>query len=153
MHYKTILILVLSVLFLGGLVSESVHAAAPVVVFNEPDFPAADTARPSESQLQTLFPGSRLAALSELKAALRDWDTRLFVLPYGSAFPEQAWEDIYQFLRTGGNLLVLGGRPFARSAYFSKGGWQLRDYSTRFMRPLMIDQYQETPGSGKKKKP
>ena len=27
------------------------------------------------------------------------------------------------------------------------GGWHLRDYSVRFIRPLMIDQYQETPGS------
>ena len=28
------------------------------------------------------------------------------------------------------------------------GRWHLRAYSVRFIRPLMIDQYQDTPGSG-----
>jgi hypothetical protein len=72
---------------------------------------------------------------------------RLLVLPYGSAFPEKAWPEIYDFLHRGGNLLVLGGRPFTRSAYRDASGWKLRDYSVRFTRALMIDQYQETPGS------
>jgi glycosyl hydrolase family 42 (putative beta-galactosidase) len=36
----------------------------------------------------------------------------LFVLPYGSAFPADAWADILAYLRSGGNLLVLGGQPF-----------------------------------------
>ena len=67
--------------------------------------------------------------------------------PYGSAFPEDAWGEINQFLQRGGNLLVLGGRPFARAAYRDASGWHLRDYSVRFTRPLMIDQYQPTPGS------
>ena len=69
------------------------------------------------------------------------------MLPYGSAFPEAAWEPIDRFLQHGGNLLVLGGRPFTRAAYRDAGGWKLRDYSVRFTRPLMIDQYQDTPAS------
>ena len=73
--------------------------------------------------------------------------TRLLVLAYGSAFPEQAWPAIKHFLDRGGNLLVLGGMPFTRAAYRDPSGWHLRDYSVRFIRPLMIDQYQETPGS------
>jgi hypothetical protein len=36
----------------------------------------------------------------------------LFVLPYGSAFPADAWHVIHDYLRTGGNLLLLGGQPF-----------------------------------------
>jgi hypothetical protein len=72
---------------------------------------------------------------------------RLLVLPYGSVFPEEAWPAIKQFLDRGGNLLVLGGMPFTRAAYRDHGEWHLRDYSVRFIRPLMIDQYQETPGS------
>ena len=43
---------------------------------------------------------------------------------------------------------MLGGRPFTRSAYHDADGWKLRDYSVRFSRALMIDQYQTTPGSG-----
>jgi hypothetical protein len=42
---------------------------------------------------------------------------------------------------------VIGGRPFTRAAYRDGGAWKLRDYSVRYTRPLMIDQYQETPGS------
>jgi Beta-galactosidase len=68
-------------------------------------------------------------------------------LPYGSAFPEKVWPAISSFLQSGGNLLVIGGRPFTRSAYHDASGWKLRDYSVRFIRSLMIDQFQATPGS------
>ena len=43
--------------------------------------------------------------------------------------------------------MVVGGRPFTRAAYHDGTGWHLRDYSVRFIRPLMIDEYQVTPGS------
>jgi hypothetical protein len=147
MKNKIVLMLLLSVISLGSMIPMSVHAATPVVVFSSANFPAADTARPVAAQLESLFPGSSFASVSELKTALGAPETRLLVLPYGSAFPEEAWEEIYAFLQRGGNLLVLGGRPFTRSAYHTKAGWHLRDYSPRFTRPLMIDQYQETPGS------
>src|SRR5260370_14741337 len=94
-----------------------------------------------------MLPGSELASVELLPALLEASATRLLVLPYGSAFPEQLWPDIYRFLGRGGNLLVLGGRPFTRSAYRDAGGWKLRDSSVRFTRPLMIDQYQVTSGS------
>ncbi len=145
MRNKPIVILLLLALFLCG--AAFAHAASPVVIFSEPGFPAAETASPSAPQLQTLFPGGRFAGLAELQSSLKESETRLLVLPYGSAFPEEAWESIHQYLQGGGNLLVLGGRPFARAAYRDGAGWHLREYSTRFMRPLMIDQYQDTPGS------
>jgi hypothetical protein len=43
--------------------------------------------------------------------------------------------------------LVIGGRPFTRAAYQENGGWKLREYSVRFIRALMVDQFQQTPGS------
>ena len=118
-----------------------------VVVLNEPGMPNADSAVPSQGQMESLLPGASFVALTQLQAQLNASATRLLVLPNGSAFPEQAWPDIYAFLQRGGNLLVLGGRPFTRSAYHDASGWKLRDYSVRFTRPLMIDQYQTTPGS------
>jgi hypothetical protein len=118
-----------------------------VVVFSDAGFPVADSVAPSTQQLETLFRGAHLASAEQLRTLLKDAATRLLVLPYGSAFPEEAWPEIYQFLQQGGNLMVLGGRPFTRSAYRGTTGWQLRDYSVRFTRPLMIDQYQATPGS------
>ncbi len=117
------------------------------VVFSEPSFPAADSATPSAQRLATTLPDARLADIDHLRDALSAASTRLLVLPYGSSFPEQAWPAIKQFLDRGGNLLVLGGMPFTRAAYRDPSGWHLRPYSVRFIRPLMIDQYQETPGS------
>ena len=36
----------------------------------------------------------------------------VLVLPYGSAFPIDAWPDIKAFVKNGGSLVVLGGAPF-----------------------------------------
>jgi len=118
-----------------------------MVIWSETGLPAADSATPSPEFLRTTFPGGRLTSADQLGAQLIDGKTQLLILPQGSAFPESAWEAIQAYLRHGGNLLVLGGRPFSRAAYHDASGWHLRDYSVRFMRPLFIDQYQTTPGS------
>jgi hypothetical protein len=118
-----------------------------VVVFSEPDFPAANSAAPSSQQVNDLFGDATSAGSGQLAAILSSQSCHLLVLPYGSAFPEESWAAIKSFLDRGGNLLVLGGMPFTRAAYRDAKGWHLRDYSVRFIRPLMIDQYQETPGS------
>ncbi len=120
---------------------------AGVIVFSESGFPAADSAAPSSEQLAKSFLGAKNVGAQELKEALSANSARLLVLPSGSAFPEESWPAIKSFLDRGGNLLVLGGRPFTRAAYHDSQGWHLRDYSVRFIRPLMIDQYQETAGS------
>jgi hypothetical protein len=117
------------------------------VVLSEPGFPSADAVAPSASQLAASLPGARFAGVDKIAALLNDPSTRLLVLPYGSAFPEESWPEIFAFVKRGGNLLVLGGRPFTRSAYHDAAGWKLRAYSVRFARSLMIDQYQTTPGS------
>ena len=117
------------------------------VVWSEPGLPSADTASASTAQLAQIFDGARFLAAHELAAALSDTNTRLLILPQGSVIPEAAFSAISDFLHRGGNLLVLGGRPFTRAAYRDASGWHLRDYSTRFSRPLQIDQYQSTPGS------
>ena len=118
-----------------------------VIVLSEPAFPAADSAAPSPQQLSRLFPTDSRFSVEQLGTALASSSARLLVLPYGSAFPEENWSAIKSFLDRGGNLLLLGGMPFTRAAYRDAQGWHLRDYSVRFIRPLMIDQYQETPGS------
>src|SRR5450755_3581887 len=129
----------------GSLVAQS--SMSSTVLFSEPGFPAADSAAPSPQQVAAMLPGAQTANADQLATALASSATHLFVLPYGSAFPEASWSAVKQFLDRGGNLLVLGGRPFTRAAYRDSTGWHLRDYSVRFIRPLMIDQYQETPGS------
>ena len=148
-HMKKLILICLTLAMVNSVASQPKATAqvSTTTVLNEPGFPAADTAAPSAAALAAAFPQARFASAEQLPAALEDANTRLLVLPYGSAFPEKAWPEIFAFLQKGGNLLVVGGRPFSRSAYRDASGWKLRDYSVRFMRPLMIDQYQATPGS------
>jgi hypothetical protein len=121
------------------------HSA--VVIFYETGFLAEGSAAPSQAQMENILPRARFATADKLAGELGDPATRLLVLPYGSAFPEESWAAIYGFVQGGGNLLVLGGRPFTRAEYRDAAGWHLREYAVRFTRPLMIDQYQTTPGS------
>jgi len=120
---------------------------SPIVVFMEPRFPSADSAVPSPDQLKNLLPHARFSSLDDFRSSLKDPAVHLCVLPYGSAFPEAAWGEILEFLQRGGNLLVLGGRPFTRAAYHDSVGWKIRQYSVRFAQQLRVDQYQATPGS------
>lgn len=138
---------VIGMVLLAASLSFAAEASSGVVVLREAGFPAADSASPSPDQLQKLFAGAQFASVDQLITDLDAPATRLLVLPYGSAFPEEAWPGIFQFLQRGGNLLVLGGMPFTRAAYRNSSGWHLREYSVRCTRPLMIDQYQTTPGS------
>jgi hypothetical protein len=142
---QTVLIAALFFILIPTLLAAQDRAS--IVVFAEPGFPAADSAGASSQQLAAILPKAQAAGTDQLSDRLSSPSTRLLVLAYGSAFPEEAWLTIKQFLDRGGNLLVIGGMPFTRAAYRGHGEWHLRDYSVRFTRPLMIDQYQETPGS------
>ena len=142
---------VLGILVAFGVLGISAMAGAgeeaSTLVFSEPGFPAADSAPPTVEQLAKLLPQAELVRAARLSTALARASARLLVLPYGSAFSEESWPAIQRFLQHGGNLVVVGGRPFTRAAFQDKTGWHLRPYSVRFTHPLMIDQYQATPGS------
>jgi hypothetical protein len=45
----------------------------------------------------------------------------LFVLPYGSAVPVDAWKSIEYYLNGGGNMLVIGGQPLRVPVSFVNG--------------------------------
>ena len=79
-----------------------------VVVLSEAGFPAADAADPAMQSLTAFLPGAHFVPAGQLATLLTDPATRLLVLPYGSAFPEESWTGIFAFLQGGGNLLVLG---------------------------------------------
>jgi hypothetical protein len=138
---KFYLIVSCLLILLTSRVSLVAQTATDVVVFSEANFPSGDTATVSAQQLQAVFPNAKFSSAAELAKTLATPSTGLLVLPYGSAFPEECWEGIFSFLQRGGNLFVIGGRPFNRSAFHDSSGWHLRDYSVRFIRALMIDQY------------
>lgn len=149
MRRKRVLILLLAY-SLGSLLAAPKPANAQgseTAVFYEEGFPAADSSAASRAELAGFVAGAHFTSADELHAVLSTASTRLLVMPYGSAYPELAWPDIFAFLERGGNLLVLGGKPFTRAAYHDSSGWHLRSYSVRDSIQLLIDQYQETPGS------
>jgi len=146
-NMRKTLILILCAVWLLLCVGATAQKLSGVVVFSEAGFPAAESTAPTQPQLSGMFPSARFAPAEQLPALLEDPSTHLLVLPYGSAFPEEAWPAIFAFLQKGGNLLVLGGRPFTRSAYHEGTAWELREYGVRFARALMIDQYETAPAS------
>ncbi len=122
------------------------------VIFWEENFPAVDTAAPTRADLVAAIPQAILVGAQDLPQALARTETRLLVLPFGSAFPEPVWPTMYEFLQRGGNLLVLGGRPFMRAAHRETCAnqpcaWKLRPERNAFARQLMINDYTETPGA------
>jgi len=119
------------------------------VVFLEREFPIVDNSSISRSVLERAL-GSlqpRFVGLADLqkKNALADGD--LLVLPYGSAFPADAWEAIRNHLDQG-NLLVLGGRPLFVPVYRDSAGWQVGQPQNTYARSLGIQHSYESPQRG-----
>ena len=139
----TLRILLLTLL---GFLSSSCFAKT--VVFLQPGFPAADSAAPGEAGLRGAFGNASFADAAGLGDALSRAETDLLVMPYGSAWPEADWDSILRYLDRGGNLIVLGGKPFTRAAYQDASGWHLRTASVAQSLELFIHDYQEMPGSG-----
>ena len=94
------------------------------VIFYEKGFPSVENGTISRSSLEHAFASLNprfigLAALQD-DSALAGGD--LLVLPFGSAFPVDAWPAIRRHLDRG-NLLVLGGRPFYAPVRRDSSGW------------------------------
>src|SRR5215472_14167232 len=134
-------------LFSSAIPLRAQEATPTIIVLSEIGLPSADSPTFPQQLLHRAIPGARFASADQLSSALAESATRLLVLPYGSAFPEENWSAIRAFAEQGGNLLVLGGRPFTRAAFHNDSGWHLRDYSVRFIQQLSMDQFQTTPGS------
>jgi len=84
---------------------------AKTVVFWQDGFPTVASQPLSRDTLLKSLDDSNVifAGVAELKDAAAWKDVDLFVLPYGSAVPAEAWASIKSYLSDGGNLLVLGG--------------------------------------------
>ena len=121
------------------------NSPSGTVLFWEDGFPSTDTTPLIPSQAQRLFAGIDRADSKTLAASLSS--ANLLILPYGSAFPENDWTAIEEFLQRGGNLVVLGGKPFARPAYQKEGRWDLGRNPRSIARPFRIFGYQPTRGS------
>ena len=86
----------------------------------------------------------QFATVEELGRGVRR-ETDLLVLPYGSAFPVEAWAAIEDYLQRGGALLVIGGQPFRVPVMTATGQPVLQDPQDRFARKLGIRHSYEAP--------
>lgn len=99
-------------------------AEAKVVVFFEPGFPAVETEAPSRDTLAAALSGLdvEFAGVDALAKPETLQKADLLVLPYGSAFPADAWTAVRSYAEGGGNLLALGGRPLCVPVFRQPAG-------------------------------
>ena len=117
-------------------------ARAPrALVFHAAGFPAID-APESPVDGPAL---ERAASVAELNTRLRLKDVDVLVLPYGSAFPVDAWPRIRAFAKLGGSLVVLGGAPFHEPVRFENGAWTRAPRQTVFAHDLLIGPAEPVP--------
>jgi hypothetical protein len=120
--------------------------APRALVFRAAGFPTVDAPAIEDGVLDSALSGlpvDRAASVSELVSRLRLRDVDVLVLPYGSAFPLEAWPRIRGFLRRGGGLAVLGGAPFHEPVRSDPGragaaSWIRGPRQTSFAHDLLI---------------
>ena len=106
-----------------------------VVLFQAPGFPTVDAPAIADDVLRnalTGLPVTRTADLSSLE------ESSVLVLPYGSAFPLDAWTGIRTFLKEGGSLVVLGGAPFHQPVRRTSDTWELATRQPTFAHEFLI---------------
>ena len=105
---------------------------ASIAVFREQGFP-----RIQAADFDFDFPVQFLSE-ADLLSRLRVENFRLFINPYGSAFPKRAWRAILEYLRAGGNWLNLGGVPLSRPVVRTASGWRAESYQSAYHKRLGI---------------
>ncbi len=128
-----------------------------IVLFSAPDFPTVDMPEVAPSTLEAALAGTtvvRAGSPSELEECLARPGVRVLLLPYGSAFPLEAWTGIRRFLGQGGGLVVLGGAPFHQPVREARGdgakGWALGPRQATYARELLIgpaEEWRPAPGA------
>jgi hypothetical protein len=115
---------------------------ATALVLWESDFPQIDGAHITREILEAALTGFEVSYVSEqqLIEQLRIDKCDLLVMPYGSAFPKRAWPSVLAYLRAGGNLLNLGGVPFAVPISRKASRWQPEERQTAYHKKLGITQ-------------
>ena len=88
---------------------------ARAALFRAEGFPTVDASGIDSAVLDQALSGLSVETLASPKALVEGLRLERFdvlILPYGSAFPVEAWLTIRPFVQGGGGLVVLGGAPF-----------------------------------------
>jgi hypothetical protein len=124
-----------------------------VVVFWQPGFPTLESQPVPQENLRQALEGMQpeFANLEELNDPATLRDAELLVLPYGSAVPADSWSAVLKYLQSGGNLLVLGGRPLAIPVRKEAGQFIPAPAETAYSREIGVEHTYEAPlGAGLK---
>ncbi len=125
-----------------------------VLIFKEEDFPFIDTTSVDTQEIVDALPPVqevRSVGVAGLRERLRADSIDLFINPYGSAFPKDAWPEIHEYLAGGGNLLNLGGAPFSVPVRRDGKDWHQEIRQTQNHRELGINQAYPVETSGIKR--
>jgi hypothetical protein len=122
---------------------------AKTVIFFDKNFPTIENGAISRTSLEYAFASLNpsFVNLSDLQknGSLAEGD--LLILPYGSAFPADAWETIRRHLDQG-NLLVLGGRALFVPVYHDSSGWRVEQPQNTFSKFIGIEHSYVAPQHG-----
>jgi len=126
---------------------------AKVVVFWQEGFPTVASQPIARETLVKALDGMDpvFAGVDGLKDSKTFEGVDLFVLPYGSAVPADAWESIHAYLKAGGNLLVLGGQPFRVPVVLDHGKFTQEPPQDSYSRELGFPHTYEIPKPEKTK--
>jgi hypothetical protein len=120
-----------------------------VAVFYEADFPAVDLEAIPEADLRQALAGLDVEWLSasRLASGLSRERHDVLVMPFGSAYPEEAWPAILRFLEAGGSLVNVGGRPFAVAVSRRGSAWQAQPESSACYKALGFTHIFQVPAA------
>jgi hypothetical protein len=124
--FITLAAVLLAALFVpAGIAAAEIARGPRAALFRARGFPTADAPAIDDATLTTAFAGLPVETLDSpdaLAKRLSRASHDLLVLPYGSAFPLEAWPAIRDFVKQGGGLVVLGGAPFHQPVRREKAG-------------------------------
>jgi len=121
--------------------STQVRSNPRVAVLLQPGFPTVDAQPIDTSVLERALTDmdSTVLRVDQLDRVTPD-DFDVYLNPYGSAFPKQAWGQLLQFLAAGGNWVNLGGVPFAVPVVRDGDDWRTEVRQTAYHKRLGVTQ-------------
>ena len=132
------------VFFIHSIASARDHASGSsknVACFLADNFPTVDAPRIDPTTLKESlqdFDVEYFTSIGSLNTNLTTDKFRVLVLPYGSAFPVDAWQTIESFISHGGSLVIFGGYPFHQPVIEDHGKWVLGTPQPTYAHQLLI---------------
>ncbi|MBI3112724.1 MAG: cellulase family glycosylhydrolase [Ignavibacteriales bacterium] len=113
-----------------------------VAIFSDESFPVAQSPGVERTVIAEGLNGFETTFLNvrELAGRLSPDSFDLFIMPYGSAFPKEAWPVIRRYLLSGGCWVNLGGVPFSVPVVRQGSVWRKETRQTVYHKSLGITQ-------------